>query len=60
MDKEQIIHDLALAAAKAHIETNMPEYVNSPNGYTELINDLKDKYEQAVSILKSDNKKWLY
>ena len=60
MSNAQTIHDLALIAVKSYIDTNMPEYINQDNGYNKLVNDLNDKYTEAVSILKnSAQSNWL-
>lgn len=47
MDKEIALHNIAMCASKAFIESNMPEYINAENGYSALVSDLTSRYIEA-------------
>lgn len=48
---EMRIHDLALIAVKANIQSNFPAY-RTDNGQQQLINDIAECYNQSFSQLK--------
>lgn len=49
--KEEYIHDLALIAVKANVQSNFPAY-SSENGQQKLVEDIAKYYFDAVNRLK--------
>lgn len=49
MDKEKACHNVALSASRAFVDSNMPEYINSEDGYKSLVSDLTSKYVEAYN-----------
>lgn len=49
--REEYIHDLALIAVKANVDSNIPAY-RSNDGQEKLINDIATYYLQAKNQLK--------
>lgn len=47
MNKETALHNIALCASKAFIDSNMPEYIHSEDGYGLLVSDLTARYIEA-------------
>lgn len=47
MNKETALHNIAMCASKAFIDSNMPEYINAQDGYSLLVSDLTAKYIEA-------------
>ena len=47
MNKEIALHNIAMCASKAFIDSNMPEYINAEDGYSMLVSDMPGKYIEA-------------
>lgn len=53
-DIQKGTHDLALLAASKYVDSNFQEYKTS--GYKGLVSDLSQKYEEAIKLLKPNQK----
>lgn len=53
MDKKQICHDIALFTAKAFVDSNMPEYINS-SGTKGYSSDMIKKYLEVYPIIEKE------
>ena len=51
---ESAKHDIALSAAKIFIDSNMPEYINSEDGYYLLVSDYLSRYLQALKQIDKE------
>lgn len=49
MNKETALHNIAMCASKAFIDSNIPEYQNVENGYSLLVSDLTARYIEAYN-----------
>lgn len=49
MNKETILHNIAMLSTKAYIDSNMPEYVNSSDGFSKMVSDCTSKYIEAYN-----------
>lgn len=47
MNKEIALHNIAMCASKAFIDSNMPEYINAEDGYSLLVSDMTARYIEA-------------
>ena len=47
MNKEIALHNIAMCASKAFIDSNMPEYINAEDVYSMLVSDMTAKYIEA-------------
>ena len=54
MNKEIALHNIAMCASKAFIDSNMPEYIHSENGYSLLVSDMTAKYIEAYKQAEKD------
>ncbi len=49
MNKETALHNIALSASKAFVDSNMTEYIHSEDGYKMLVSDLTARYIEAYN-----------
>lgn len=49
MNKETALHNIAMCASKAFIDSNMPEYTSAQDGYSLLVSDLTARYIEAYN-----------
>lgn len=54
MNKETTLHNIAMCASKAFIDSNMPEYINTENGYSLLVSDLTARYIEAYNLAEKE------
>lgn len=54
MDKETALHNIAMCASKAFIDSNMPEYINAQDGYSLLVSDLTARYIEAYNLAETN------
>ena len=47
MNRETALHNIAMCASKAFVDSNMPEYTNAEDGYSLLVSDLTARYIEA-------------
>lgn len=50
MNKETALHNIAMCASKAFVDSNMTEYQNAQDGYSMLVSDLTARYVEAYEI----------
>lgn len=58
MDQQQVCHEVALESAKAYVNANMPEYINSKGlkGYAaDMTRAYLDAYEAAKEVFAERN-----
>ena len=50
MNKETALHNIAMCASKAFIDSNIKEYQSAQDGYSMLVSDLTDRYFEAYNL----------
>ena len=50
MNRETALHNIAMCASKAFIDSNMKEYQNAEDGFSMLVSDLTARYIEAYNI----------
>ena len=58
MNKETVLHNVAMSASKAFIDSNMSEYLGSKDGYSLLVSDLTARYIEAYNQAEKDYPKY--
>ena len=50
LDKEIALHNIAMCASKAFIDSNMKEYQKATDGFSMLVSDLTARYIEAYNV----------